>query len=235
MACGTGKTLTALWITEQLKPAFTLVLVPSLNLLSQTLSEWSKNTTSDWSYLCVCSDDTVNKSDDQPISTVDELPFEVTTNPDDIRALHAVELCRAGGDDEGVSHLVGQVGGAEARGAIIDGVMEQLGMRMARLLLPLRALVAFSSSVLTKVSPIDWSLLPTPPRDNSLAVAAKAPPTAGVKNNIASARHLLLTLQTYCNRERQQGSEVWMARARAIENLLHVTLALTKATTLGML
>jgi superfamily II DNA or RNA helicase/uncharacterized protein YjiS (DUF1127 family) len=84
MACGTGKTLTALWITEQLKPAVTLVLVPSLNLLSQTLSEWSKNTASDWSYLCVCSDDTVNKSDDQPISTVDELPFEVTTNPDDI-------------------------------------------------------------------------------------------------------------------------------------------------------
>ena len=84
MACGTGKTLTALWITEQLKPTVTLVLVPSLNLLSQTLSEWSKNTTSDWSYLCVCSDDTVNKSDDQPISTVDELPFEVTTNPDEI-------------------------------------------------------------------------------------------------------------------------------------------------------
>ena len=84
MACGTGKTLTALWITEQLKPAATLVLVPSLNLLSQTLSEWSKNTTSDWSYLCVCSDDTVNKSDDQAISTVNELPFEVTTNPDDI-------------------------------------------------------------------------------------------------------------------------------------------------------
>jgi len=84
MACGTGKTLTALWITEQLKPEVTLVLVPSLNLLSQTLSEWSKNTTTDWSYLCVCSDDTVNKSDDQPISTVDELPFEVTTNPDGI-------------------------------------------------------------------------------------------------------------------------------------------------------
>ena len=84
MACGTGKTLTALWITEQLKPAVTLVLVPSLNLLSQTLSEWAKNTTSDWSYLCVCSDDTVNKSDDQAISTVDELPFEVTTNPDEI-------------------------------------------------------------------------------------------------------------------------------------------------------
>ena len=37
MACGTGKTLTALWIKETLKPRTTLVLVPSLNLLAQTL------------------------------------------------------------------------------------------------------------------------------------------------------------------------------------------------------
>ena len=84
MACGTGKTLTALWINEALKPKQTLVLVPSLNLLAQTLSEWAKNSKTPWQYLCVCSDDTVNKSDDQPISTVDELPFEVTTKPADI-------------------------------------------------------------------------------------------------------------------------------------------------------
>jgi superfamily II DNA or RNA helicase len=84
MACGTGKTLTALWIKETLKPKTTLVLVPSLNLLAQTLSEWAKNSLSPWQYLCVCSDDTVNKLDDQPISTVADLPFEVTTNPADI-------------------------------------------------------------------------------------------------------------------------------------------------------
>ena len=84
MACGTGKTLTALWIKETLKPKTTLVLVPSLNLLAQTLSEWAKNSLSPWQYLCVCSDDTVNKFDDQPISTVGDLPFEVTTNPADI-------------------------------------------------------------------------------------------------------------------------------------------------------
>ena len=84
MACGTGKTLTALWIKEALKPKTTLVLVPSLNLLAQTLSEWAKNSLSPWQYLCVCSDDTVNKLDDQPISTVGDLPFEVTTNPADI-------------------------------------------------------------------------------------------------------------------------------------------------------
>ncbi len=80
MACGTGKTLTALWIKETLRPRTTLVLVPSLNLLAQTLSEWAKNTSSPWNYLCVCSDETVNKADDQPISTVGDLPFDVTTN-----------------------------------------------------------------------------------------------------------------------------------------------------------
>ena len=80
MACGTGKTLTALWIKETLKPRTTLVLVPSLNLLAQTLAEWAKHTSSPWNYLCVCSDDTVNKADDQPISTVGDLPFDVTTD-----------------------------------------------------------------------------------------------------------------------------------------------------------
>jgi superfamily II DNA or RNA helicase len=84
MACGTGKTLTALWIKETLKPRTTLVLVPSLNLLAQTLTEWAKNTSSRWNYLCVCSDDTVNKADDQPISTVGDLPFDVTTNAEQI-------------------------------------------------------------------------------------------------------------------------------------------------------
>lgn len=84
MACGTGKTLTALWIKETLQPKTTLVLVPSLNLLAQTLAEWAKNTSSPWNYLCVCSDDTVNKADDQPISTVGDLPFDVTTSSEQI-------------------------------------------------------------------------------------------------------------------------------------------------------
>lgn len=84
MACGTGKTLTALWITERLDSSCTLVLVPSLSLLSQTLSELTTHANTQWSYLCVCSDETVNKNDDMPISNVDDLPFEVTTKPADI-------------------------------------------------------------------------------------------------------------------------------------------------------
>jgi predicted helicase len=43
MACGTGKTLVALWAVEQLKPKTVLVLVPSLTLIQQTLDEWSRH------------------------------------------------------------------------------------------------------------------------------------------------------------------------------------------------
>ena len=42
MACGTGKTLIALWAAEALKPKTVLVLLPSLTLLQQTLDEWSR-------------------------------------------------------------------------------------------------------------------------------------------------------------------------------------------------
>ena len=38
MACGTGKTLTALWIAERLQSSLALVLVPSL--VQQNLAEW---------------------------------------------------------------------------------------------------------------------------------------------------------------------------------------------------
>lgn len=41
MACGTGKTLVALFIREKLAAERTLVLVPSLSLLAQTLREWT--------------------------------------------------------------------------------------------------------------------------------------------------------------------------------------------------
>jgi predicted helicase len=39
MACGTGKTFTSLWVKERLEARSTLVLLPSLSLLSQTLRE----------------------------------------------------------------------------------------------------------------------------------------------------------------------------------------------------
>jgi predicted helicase len=51
MACGTGKTLTALFIKEKLAAQRTLVLVPSLSLLAQTLREWRANKRVEFDFL----------------------------------------------------------------------------------------------------------------------------------------------------------------------------------------
>ncbi len=83
MACGTGKTLVALWAAEAMNPKTVLVLVPSLALLSQTLPDWCKQSKwgSRFRYLCVCSDGSVDesaKNDDYALNQSD-LEFTVTT------------------------------------------------------------------------------------------------------------------------------------------------------------
>jgi predicted helicase len=87
MACGTGKTLVALWAAEQEAPKTVLVLVPSLTLLQQTLLEWSQQTTwgSSFSYLCVCSDPTVKLKDDGLSTDTSEVGFRVDTDPAIVR------------------------------------------------------------------------------------------------------------------------------------------------------
>jgi superfamily II DNA or RNA helicase len=84
MACGTGKTLTGLWINEKLNSNLTLVLLPSLLLLSKTLTEWLTHCKEPFSYLPVCSDDTVAKSEDAINLSTAELSFPTTTDADDI-------------------------------------------------------------------------------------------------------------------------------------------------------
>jgi predicted helicase len=64
MACGTGKTLAAMWIAERLGSTRTLVLVPSLSLLAQTLREWAARAAEPFDYLAVCSDQSVVGEDD---------------------------------------------------------------------------------------------------------------------------------------------------------------------------
>ncbi len=59
MACGTGKTPTSLGLWEELTPKTTLYLVPSLFLLSQTLSSWLGSRKKKFDWLAVCSDETV--------------------------------------------------------------------------------------------------------------------------------------------------------------------------------
>jgi len=79
MACGTGKTLVSFWIKERIKSKNTLVLVPSLSLLSQTVREWSSASTRKVNVLCVCSDKSVGnrESNDEIMQSIHELPFPV--------------------------------------------------------------------------------------------------------------------------------------------------------------
>jgi predicted helicase len=65
------------------------VLVPSLTLLQQTLDEWSKHNSwgSDFTYLCVCSDPSVDARDEyDPIQlNATDLDFRVDTDPKEVR------------------------------------------------------------------------------------------------------------------------------------------------------
>jgi len=86
MACGTGKTFTSLKIAETLagKGKRVLFLVPSLSLLSQTLSEWTQETATPLHSFAVCSDSDVGKKrkkDDDVVQTfAHELRYPATTN-----------------------------------------------------------------------------------------------------------------------------------------------------------
>jgi superfamily II DNA or RNA helicase len=87
MACGTGKTLTALFIREKMAAQRTLVLMPSLQLMKQTIGEWTRNKTADFNFLPVCSDETVSKDDvDMPVSSTSDLGLPVKTDPEEIAA-----------------------------------------------------------------------------------------------------------------------------------------------------
>jgi superfamily II DNA or RNA helicase len=83
MACGTGKTLVALWAVEQAKPKTVLVLLPSLSLVQQTVREWGKHHGwgSRFSFICVCSDATVAKDVDVLELDTSDVGFRVDTDP----------------------------------------------------------------------------------------------------------------------------------------------------------
>lgn len=83
MACGTGKTFTALKIAERTAAekggsARILFAVPSISLLSQTLREWTAQTQFDLRAFAVCSDTKVSRAAED-INTYD-VAIPVTTN-----------------------------------------------------------------------------------------------------------------------------------------------------------
>ena len=89
MACGTGKTFTALRIMERMvrgrsQPGLFLFLVPSLALINQTLQEWFYNKTIPLHAIVVCSDKTVGQQYDALQDAPDYLLIRPTTQTVDI-------------------------------------------------------------------------------------------------------------------------------------------------------
>ena len=86
MACGTGKTFTSLKIAESLAGPGkrVLFLVPSLALLSQSLTEWTQESAIPLHSFAVCSDSDVGKKrkkDDDTVQTfMHELRYPATTD-----------------------------------------------------------------------------------------------------------------------------------------------------------
>lgn len=87
MACGTGKTFTSLKIAEAMAGAGkrVLFLVPSLSLLSQSLTEWTQESAIPLHSFAVCSDSDVGKKrgrkeDDAVQTLAHELRFPATTD-----------------------------------------------------------------------------------------------------------------------------------------------------------
>jgi superfamily II DNA or RNA helicase len=78
-ACGTGKTLIGLRVAEAMKSQRTLVLVPSISLVSQMLREWTKDGLRPFRFLPVCSHE-IKGEDHLDV----ELGVPATTNPIEI-------------------------------------------------------------------------------------------------------------------------------------------------------
>ena len=110
MACGTGKTFTSLKIAEALagKGKRVLFLVPSLSLLSQTLTEWTQESDTPLHSFAVCSDSDVGKKrkkDDDTVQTfTHELRYPATTEPARLATRNG-QAPRRPAHERGVQHL----------------------------------------------------------------------------------------------------------------------------------
>ena len=84
MACGTGKTFTALRIAEAIAGTAgrVLYLVPSIGLLSQAMREWSEQRGINHSYVGICSDTHAGSTSED--ASIQELKIPVTTDPSSI-------------------------------------------------------------------------------------------------------------------------------------------------------
>ena len=86
MACGTGKTFTALRIAEQLVEDGQRILfaAPTIALVSQARREWLRQTTRKLACIVVCSDSTAGGRNENEDIRVSELECPVSTDPAEI-------------------------------------------------------------------------------------------------------------------------------------------------------
>ncbi len=86
-ACGTGKTITSLWIKEKLETKKTLFVVPSIWLIKQTVEKWLSQRKKYFNFYCVVSD-IGERSETKNLDEIDidpnELGLPYSTNINDI-------------------------------------------------------------------------------------------------------------------------------------------------------
>lgn len=90
MACGTGKTFTALRLMEEFTggKGCVLFLAPSIALVAQSLREWMAQTTCKIHPIAVCSDGEASSIDDLVDLSARDLPARATTDPTTIAQLY---------------------------------------------------------------------------------------------------------------------------------------------------
>ena len=86
MACGTGKTFTALRIAEQVVKSGQRILfaAPTIALVSQARREWLRQTTCKLECIVVCSDATAGGRNENEDIRISELECPVSTDPAEI-------------------------------------------------------------------------------------------------------------------------------------------------------
>ena len=85
MACGTGKTLTGLWIREGRKAKRTVVFLPSIALLRQTWQSWIQHAKEEFFTIAVCSDErATSRGRDVLFTSPSAVGIPPTTDPETI-------------------------------------------------------------------------------------------------------------------------------------------------------
>ena len=114
MACGTGKTFTALRLAEDIVPdnGSILFLAPSISLVSQAREAWLVDARKPMGTVVICSDSTAGRSKSEDISLT-ELLSPVSTDPDSIAA--AMKKAKGTRVAYSTYHSVGQITQAQQK------------------------------------------------------------------------------------------------------------------------